>query len=164
MISLALTLVSIVDLNGKKFVTSSIYINKPPEAVWAVLTDPYKFVGRNHIKEVILIENSPKRQVLEYKVGVFFPVPDFSVTVLSDLEPHKLIKFKRIKGAFRDIQGSWKLTRQGAGTMVYYDTYIDTGFLIPQWMIQKAQMKEIPEIMEAFKKRAEHSNRLFVVD
>lgn len=142
--------------HGKAYCTASVYVDRPPERVWAVLIDPYKFKDKKHIKRIEVLQNTDTFQQIRYTIGIFFPVPDFVITVDSDLSPnHDHIAFARSSGSLKDIRGYWKLTRQGAGTLVEYAMYLDTGFFIPQWIVEKAQMKEVPNTLEEFKKRAE---------
>lgn len=153
---LFLVLSSIIDLDNKKYGYACIYVDRPPEKVWKVLIDPYKFKDKKHMKDIILLENTEKTQIIQYIISVFFPIPDFNVTVRSEMSPYETIKFKRISGSFKDIEGSWRLKKRGSGTLVEYEMYLDTGFPIPQWIINKAQMSELPKTLLEFKKRAEN--------
>lgn len=155
-LTLWLTVVSIQHEKGYAYCTASTYIDQDPEIVWAVLTDPYKFQGKRHIKKIEVLENRTDYQKLQYTIEVFFPIPDFTLTVESELSPnHDHITFQRTSGALRDLKGYWKLTRQGNGTVVEYAMYLDTGFFIPQWIVDKAQQKTVPDTLEDFKRKAE---------
>ena len=130
----------------------------PREAVWAVLIDHEHFPEfMPHLESVQVLQRtatteravqavnavvSTVRYALDYK----FDKPGFRIdyALAADL-PH----------AIAAARGSWRLERAPGGTLIEYETTVDAGRPVPDFIKRYLSERAVTKALEAVRKRAE---------
>lgn len=131
-------------------VEARILISRPPEKVWKVVADPEKLMQEeNKVKKVKILSRGANRQNVAFSVSMTRFFPPFNYVLLQELSPPSLLKFRRISGSFKDIQGSWRLSpvENGSKTVLTYTLRLDPGPLIPRSLLLGAVKSDLPEMM-----------------
>ena len=150
-------------MHGKTFVVSRLLIKARPEKVWQILAD-YNNAARVFpiLRECELLEDKGTTKITRH---VLAPsgVPDTFEYVLEIHEAAPLsMEWHRISGDFHDVDGYWKLepTELGHHTMVTYASYVNGGFLIPQFLIRRQFKIDMPNALTALRNKAELDTRI----
>ena len=131
-----------------------ILINAPIEDVFKVIRDFEAY------PEFLSTTHSAKERKIKNKIVV-----DFSVEVIKpihyslefEVEEPQRISWKFLKGdLMKKNSGSWELTAiKEKKTKALYKIDIDFGWLVPKMIIDQVTKTQLPQTLEAFKKRAE---------
>lgn len=145
------------DISGTKYVVARILIDERADRLWPILVNPFEFERRicHRMKDVKVLTDQRNISVLDYKVGVVFPIPDLDYIVESHYNAPSRIEFKRVSGSFKDFRGFWELQPQdqGAKTEVTYSMYLDTGFPVPDWIVRQGVRSELPNVLSGLRER-----------
>lgn len=145
------------DISGTKYVVARILINERADRLWPILVNPFEFERRicHRMKDVRVLTDRRNVSVLDYRVGMVFPIPDLDYVVESHYTAPSRIDFKRISGSFKDFRGFWQLQPQdqGAKTEVTYSMYLDTGFPVPDWIVRQGVRSELPNVLSGLRDR-----------
>lgn len=151
-----------VDDAGEKVISNSaamVVINKPVEAVWAVLRDIEKlpeFIPRMIASEKYTQSGNVVgiRQTLK----VLWKKVTYNVLQEEDTENHTL-SYKLDKSQKNDIaetQGQWILRPYGNDqTLAVYTLALDTGMPVPRFLQTMLLNQDLPGTLNAIKQRAE---------
>ena len=68
-----------------------------------------------------------------------------------------LFRSHRLSGAFKQVDGYWKLDPLDGGhtTLVTYASYVDGGFLVPQGLVKRQSRIDMPQVMSTLKAQTE---------
>lgn len=138
--------------NAMPSVEAKILIAKPQDKVWNVVSNPEKLMREEKkVKKVKVLSRAGNKQNVEFSVLMTRLLPPFNYILLQELSGPGLLRFHRVSGSFKDIQGSWRLTpiENGSKTILTYTLKIDPGpFLpIPRWMLLNAVKSDLPSMM-----------------
>ena len=138
--------------NAMPSVEAKILISKSQDKVWSVVANPEKLMREEKkVKKVKVLSRAGNKQNVEFSVLMTRLLPPFNYILLQELSAPGLLRFHRISGSFKDIQGSWRLTpiENGSKTILTYTLKIDPGpFLpIPRWMLLNAVKSDLPGMM-----------------
>ncbi len=148
----------VVSANTLPFVEAKILIPKPPERVWSVVSNPEKLMQEERkVKKVKLLSWTGNKQNVEFSVLMTRLLPPFNYVLQQDLSPPNILRFKRVSGSFRDIQGSWKLlpVENGSKTILTYTLKLDPGPLVPRSLLLGAVKADLPTMMQNAKRAIE---------
>lgn len=147
-------------IGNKTFAVSRMTVNARPEHVWAVLTDysnaPEVF---ENLKKCEVLEDKGNSKVVRHVIHPSGFPGTFDYTIeIKEVAP-KMMEWHRIRGAFKEVDGYWKLesVNGGRGTHVTYSAYINGGFFLPQPLIREQIRDDIPGVMSALKTKAERA-------
>jgi hypothetical protein len=72
-----------------------------------------------------------------------------------------MVKFHRISGSFRDIQGFWRLisAENGQKTILVYNLKLDPGPLIPRSLLLGAIKADLPNMLQSAKRTIEQNTK-----
>ncbi len=135
-------------------VEARILIARPPAKVWTVVSDPEKLMGNeSKVRKVKVVSRSPGKQNVAFSVVMAPFLPAFNYVLLQELAPPSLLRFHRISGSFRDIQGSWHLlpADNGNKTVLSYTLKLDPGPLVPRALLLPAVKSDLPNMMRSVK-------------
>jgi ribosome-associated toxin RatA of RatAB toxin-antitoxin module len=135
-------------------VEREIEINAPIEKVYSVI--------RNFSAYPEFIPSTKSAEEDEDSTG---PEVDFSLQVIKPIryrlkfkcdEPNGL-KWSLVKGEFmKRNSGSWNLKSLGPKkTLATYKIDVEFGWMVPKMIVDELTRIQLPELLEAFKKRAE---------
>ena len=141
-------------------VRAAVLIRAKPEAIWSVMTDCAQatlFVPG--LRRCRRVEAGPdgRWEDIEQEIHYAWYLPDVTYVFRADYErPHR-IDFHRIRGDLKEEQGSWILnvTPDGSATVVEYEMYLDPGFWVPQFLVNRSLRKDLPEALAGLRQRVE---------
>jgi ribosome-associated toxin RatA of RatAB toxin-antitoxin module len=139
------------DHNGVPSVEARILIARPPSKVWSVVSNPEVLMQNEpKVKKVKILSRSQNRQNVEFNVLMTHLLPSFNYVLVQELSPPNLLRFHRLSGSFKDIQGSWKLVSsdEGRKTILSYTLMIDPGPFIPRGLLLGAVKSDLPNMMK----------------
>ncbi len=137
--------------------TARAYLRSDTETVWKILLD---FPGHTglfpRVKESRIIERSPDRTLVSYRVAVGPFSFRFFINNYADAGAH-LLRWKldqtRHNDLFRDHWGYWELVDLGDGVLVTYAMGGRT--TLPAWLTLGAGQQGTVETVKALKTRVE---------
>lgn len=142
-------------------VRAAVLIEARPEAIWAVITDcreAVKFVPG--LRLCRRIDGAPDgRWVnIEQEIDYSWFLRTVHNVLRADCDPPRRIDFHRVSGDLKQEAGSWLLTPTpgGSATVVEYEMYLDPGFWIPQWLINRTLRKDVPGALAGLREQVEH--------
>jgi hypothetical protein len=102
------------------------------------------------VKSVKILSQDGNVQQVSFSVYMTHLLPTFNYILEQDLYPSNLVKFHRISGSFRDIQGFWRLVPADGGhkTILVYNLKLDPGPLIPRGLILGAIKGDLPNMLQ----------------
>jgi hypothetical protein len=57
------------------------------------------------------------------------------------------------------MRGSWRLfpLNEASQTIVRYEVYLDPSFFIPQWLVERSLMTDLPDMLDALRTKVRNS-------
>ncbi len=141
-------------------VQRSIEIAVPPEEFFKVVSD-YKNYGQflDEIRDVKLGRRDGNRVEVTYTIEVDAGIAKKAITyTLAHVEaPPSSMKWTMVKGEMmKSNEGGWSIKEAGPGkTLAEYSIEIGFGLLVPKSVAGFLTERNLPKMLEAFKKRAE---------
>ena len=135
---------------GAPAAEAHILVSRSPDKVWQVVSDPRKLMQEERkVRKIKMLSQGKSSQQVEFTVLMTRLLPTFNYVLQQDLYPPYLMKFHRVSGSFKDIQGSWKLTpvENGQKTILSYSLKIDPGVIAPRGIIMNAVKSDLPTMM-----------------
>jgi ribosome-associated toxin RatA of RatAB toxin-antitoxin module len=148
--------------NTAPSVEAKILISRPPEKVWNVVADPETLMSQERkVQKVKVLSHTANKQNVAFSVSMTRLFPPFNYVLLQELSPPNLLRFHRISGSFKDIQGSWKLlpVDRGNKTILTYTLQLDPGPFIPRSLLLGAVKSDLPSMMRNAKLAIDKSTR-----
>ena len=142
-------------------VRAAVLIKAKPEAIWSVITDcreALRFVPG--LKLCRRIEGAPDGRWanIEQEISYSWYLPTVHNVLRADSDPPRRIDFHRVSGDLKQEEGTWLLmpTPDGSATVVEYEMYLDPGYWLPQWLINRTLRKDVPGALAGLRERVEH--------
>lgn len=142
-------------------VEARILISHPPEKVWGVVADPETLMAHEpKVKKVKVVSRSGNKQNVDFSVFMTRLFPPFNYTLAQELSPPNLLKFHRVSGAFKSIDGAWRLipVENGRKTILSYTLKLDPGPFIPRPLLLTAVKSDLPNMMQNAKTAINNHN------
>jgi hypothetical protein len=146
-------------------VLAAVLIKATPEAIWRVMTDcvqaPLFVPGLKHCRRINgASDGSWEDFEQEVQYSWFMPVVRYVYRAEYD-RPH-LVHFRRISGDLKDEEGRWLLTPtpDQSATLVQYEVYVDTGFWVPQVLVNRSVRKDLPTALAGLRDRVTRAGPL----
>jgi ribosome-associated toxin RatA of RatAB toxin-antitoxin module len=137
-------------------VGATVWIGAAPRAVWRVMVDcpgaPEFVPGMRACR---VLEEHGDVSLIEHRVKVVPALPELTYVFRIDHRPYRRIRFRRVAGALRRMEGEWRLRSYREGTLVSYTVVLDPGFVVPQWAVRRALTRDLPRHLGALKERVE---------
>ena len=135
--------------------SSSVIIEVPAKVIYEVVTDFVKYPEfLPETKEVDIIKKNTKSAQVEYIIKV---IKRISYTLNYQLTPNKKVVWTFVEGnTFKDCHGSWEFEELEKGvTDATYTVDVSFGLFVPKKITEMLVGKNLPNLMRAFKDRAE---------
>ena len=135
--------------------STDVTIEAPAKIVYDVITDFESYPEfLDETREVDVIKHTTKTAQVEFVIKV---IKRIRYTLDYKLNPGKKISWTLAEGdSFKECSGSWTLEESEPGlTHATYDVEIDFGLFVPKKITEILVVKNLPNLMQAFKDRAE---------
>jgi ribosome-associated toxin RatA of RatAB toxin-antitoxin module len=142
------------DADGR--IAAAIEIPAAPHRVWQVMTDcarAPKFVAGLISCRVLEIGPGGAWDIREHRSKWMSMLPETVSVFRSDYVPDKEIRFARVSGTLKFLQGQWRLEslNGGARTRLRYHVRIGVSAPVPGFMIRSALEADVPKLLKALR-------------
>jgi ribosome-associated toxin RatA of RatAB toxin-antitoxin module len=141
-------------------IKAAIRINAQPEAIWNVMTDceraPEFIPGLKRCRRIQVAPNGTW-ELIEREIKYSWLMPTVHDVLRADYQRPRRIDFVRVSGDLKDEEGTWLLedAPDASATIVEYELYVDPGFWIPRFLVQRSLATNLPAAMKALRTRVE---------
>lgn len=145
-----------LDADGESaLIHAAIDIPAPAERVWAAMTDCK--ATRLMIRSLIqcrVVRAGQGWDIREHITRAGPLWPGFRYVFRSDYDPGRRIRFRRIEGNVRTLEGEWTLLPSGDGriTRVTYRTRMAADILAPPLLVRAGLRKDTPRVLETLRR------------
>ena len=137
-------------------IEAAIEIPASPHRLWQVMTDcarAPKFVAG--LKSCRIVEQGPSGtwDIREHRSQWMSMMPETISVFRSDYTLDTEIRFQRVSGTLKFLQGSWRLQPLGNGnrTRLHYSVRIGVAAPVPGFMIRSALEADVPKLLKALR-------------
>jgi ribosome-associated toxin RatA of RatAB toxin-antitoxin module len=144
----------------KGTVEALVLIDAPAEAIWKIMTDcPGAPTFVPGLKDCRILDSGENWEIIRHEVKWIWFFPRISYVFRADYQKNRRIDFVKIKGDLREMKGSWRLypLDEVSRTIVRYKVYLDPSFFIPQWLVERSLMADLPDMLVALRKKVRKS-------
>lgn len=151
------------DIGGDSYNVCKQLIKAPADQIWQILSDydnAYRIFGM--VKACKVLEDNGSEKIISHTVAPSGPVGTFTYTLKVKEKGPYFMEWTRIKGAFKQVKGYWKLEPQDGGksTLVTYASFVDGGMFIPRPLIKRQCRIDMPNVMTTLKSEVETKVRI----
>lgn len=144
----------------KGMVEALVLIDAPAETIWKIMTDcPGAPAFVPGLKTCKILDSGKNWDIIRHEVKWIWFFPRISYVFRADYQIYKRIDFVKIKGDLREMKGSWRLLPldETGQTIVRYEVYLDPSFFIPQWLVERSLMADLPDMLAALRTKVRNS-------
>ncbi len=130
---------------------AAIDIPAPPQKVWAAMIDCRNAARMvTNVTRCQVLSQGPGWDVREHVTRGGPLIPSIRNVFRSDYEPYRRIRFHRVEGDLRTMEGAWGLIplNGGKGTRVTYENRLSVRILAPPALIRAGLRKDTPRVLE----------------
>ncbi len=158
--------------DNKIFQVGKLKIAASPQKVYETLTDyEHATIIFSHLRQCEVLTSSGAIKNIYFTAAVAGGLFNFDYVLEVNEHPpltHKstitpgLIEWRRLRGAFKDNEGYFKLepVENGKSTLVTYSKYVDGGFLFPPFLVKKELRHDMPISLAELKDTVESENQV----
>ncbi len=134
--------------------SATIEIEVPPKVVYEVITDFEAYPEfLSETRHVEVIHKNTKSAQVDFEIKV---IKTIRYTLDYKLSQNKGISWTFVEGdGFKDCFGSWSLEDKDGVTEATYEVDVSFGLFVPKKITEMLVGKNLPNLMQAFKDRAE---------
>lgn len=142
--------------DGASLVQGAIDIAAPAEVIWATVTDCEHAPEMSpNLKSCRVLQRAPdgRWEVREQitKAGL---LPALRNVMRAEYDRPRSIRFRRVEGDLRVLEGEWRLTPRPGGVRVTYESRIGAPFKIPGTLARMALRREVPVNLSILRREA----------
>lgn len=132
-------------------IRAAIDIPAPPQRVWTTMIDcrnAARMVG--NVTGCRILSQGPGWDVREHVTRGGPLIPSIRNVFRSDYEPYRRIRFHRVDGDLKTMEGEWGLIplNGGKGTRVTYENRLSVRIFAPPALIRAGLRKDTPRVLE----------------
>ena len=132
-------------------IRGSVDIDAPPSVVWKVMVDPSSTARlMANTKSCRVVERDPAgRWDVREQVSKGGLLPSVRTVIRSDYQPYSRVRFHRVDGDIKVLEGEWRLTPLdgGARTHVDYESRVASPFPAPGPLVRAVLRKDMPRTL-----------------
>lgn len=129
---------------------AAIDIPAPAERIWKMMTD-CKYAAQlvSNVTQCRILQQGAGWDVREHVTRGNMLLPTLRNVFRSDYEPYRRIRFRRVDGDLKIMQGEWGLTAFNAGkwTRVTYENKLSAKILAPPIVVRAGLRKDTPKVL-----------------
>lgn len=132
-------------------IRAAIDIPAPPEKVWAAMIDCRNARAMvSNVASCRILSRGSGWDVREHVTRGGALIPSIRNVFRSDYEPYRRIRFHRVDGDLRTMNGEWGLIplNGGQGTRVTYENHLSVRILAPAALVRAGLRKDTPKVLE----------------
>jgi ribosome-associated toxin RatA of RatAB toxin-antitoxin module len=142
-------------------IRAATLVDAGPEIIWAILSDcesAPEYLDNVQSCELIETLDGGKAQVFRQRAKLRWFMPSFEHEFRLDYEPYDRIRVTGVSGPFKRLDGIWWLVPESPGrTRVVYQLDVESGPLIPNFMLSRPLRRDILNAMHAVRELSEAS-------
>ena len=142
-------------------IRAAALVDADPETIWAILTDcesAPEYLESVQSCELLETLDEGHAQIFRQRARLTWFMPAFEHEFRLDYEPYERIRVTRVSGPFDRLDGVWWLVPEPSGsTRLIYVLDIETGPLIPDFMLSRPLRSDVLNAMRAVRERSEKS-------
>lgn len=130
---------------------AAIDIPAPPDKVWAAMIDCRNARAMvSNVASCRILSRGPGWDVREHVTRGGPLIPAIRNVFRSDYEPFRRIRFHRVDGDLRAMEGEWGLIplNGGRGTRVTYENHLSVRLFAPPALVRAGLRKDTPKVLE----------------
>lgn len=132
-------------------IRAAVDIPAPPQQVWTTMID-CRNAGRmvTSVTRCKILSQGPGWDVREHVTKGGALIPAIRNVFRSDYEPYRRIRFHRVEGDLKTMEGEWGLIPLDGGksTRVTYENRLSVRILAPPALIRAGLRKDTPRVLE----------------
>jgi uncharacterized protein YndB with AHSA1/START domain len=137
-------------------ISAAIDIAAPPHDVFAAMTDcarALKFVEQLTLCRILEAAPDGRYDIREHHSRWLAILPEMVSVFRSDYTPDREIRFTRVSGDLKFLEGSWQLQPMAGGrsTRLFYDARVGAGLPLPGFMIRASLEADVPRLLKALR-------------
>jgi len=129
---------------------AAIDIPAPAERIWKAMTD-CRYAARlvSSVTRCRVLQQGAGWDVREHVTRGNLLLPTLRNVFRSDYEPYRRIRFRRVDGDLKIMQGEWGLTafNEGKWTRVTYENRLAARILAPPLAVRAGLRKDTPKVL-----------------
>ncbi len=137
-------------------VDAVIEIPASADVIWKVMLDcgraPHFLAG---LQSCTVLQESPDKKwdVREHKVQWSVLFPAVRSVFRSDYKPTHEIRFSRVEGDLKELEGSWRLEpiKGKLSTRLFYHARVDPGVYLPNAIVRSVIENDMPKTLKALR-------------
>ncbi len=136
-----------------------VEIDVAPQQLWTIMLDckrTLKFVKRLKSCTVTSADAQGRWDVREHLVEWIWPLPKVRSVFRSEYMPFETIRFRRVEGDLKSLEGSWRLEpiKDGRATRLFYAAQVDPGVALPGVVVRNAIETELRNSLTGLRREA----------
>jgi ribosome-associated toxin RatA of RatAB toxin-antitoxin module len=155
------TVLTRVDDDGRfrGHIDVAVLIAAEPPEIWAVLRDcasaPDYVPNVKSCERVAVVEGG-RAEIFRQTVRLAWFLPSIEHEFSLEYEPFQEIRVRRVSGPFIRLDGIWSLRPQpGGNTLLVYSLDFDPGLPLPRIVVGATLRRDLPEVLQAIRDRAQ---------
>jgi uncharacterized protein YndB with AHSA1/START domain len=132
-------------------IEGTVDIDAPPTVVWKIMVDPVSterlMAGAKSTR--VLSRDPAGRWDVREQISKGGLLPAVRTVLRSDYQPYSLIRFHRIDGDIKVLEGEWRLTPLDGGTRtrVAYESRVTSPFPAPGPIVRSVLRMSMPKTL-----------------
>ena len=145
-------------------INAAIDIPASPARVWAVMVDCARAPAfMANLKSCKVLQAGPNGawDAREHRVQWLSILPEVRSVFRSDYVAETSIRFRRVEGDLKYLDGEWRLEplKGGAATRLTYEARVGFHSLVPSFMVRSSLESDVPKLLQAIKTEVKRSPR-----
>lgn len=143
-------------------ITAKLEIAAPPQRVWNIMLDcdkAPKFLSALKSCKVLETSADGLSDIREHRSQWLAVLPETVSVFRSRYAPAREIKFERISGDFKVLNGHWRLEplNGGRATRLSYEVNVGVDMPVPGFLVRSALEQDVPQFLSAFREEVERT-------